>query len=45
VGLRLAPAPTYPVTNKVLLYYAFVSGALVYISPAGVVERVHIVGT
>ena len=39
------PAPTYPVTNKVLLYYASVTGALIYISPTGVAERVHIVGT
>jgi hypothetical protein len=44
-GSSWSPAPTRPVTNKVLLYYAVFTGALVYISPGGLVEHVHIVGT
>jgi hypothetical protein len=39
------PVPTRPVTNKVLLYYRFCAGAYIYISPGGVVDYVHLVGT
>jgi len=39
------PAPTRPVTNKVLLYYALFLCAAVYVGPNGNVEYVHIMGT
>ena len=39
------PAPTFPVKNKVLLYYGTWMGALVYISPIGIVEHVHLIST
>jgi len=39
------PAPTRPVTNKVLLYYVHTAGALVYVGPGGRVEHVHLVAT
>jgi hypothetical protein len=39
------PAPTFPVTNKVFLYYGSFTGALIYVGPSGAVEHVHLIGT
>ena len=39
------PAPNRPVTNKVLLYYASITGALIYVGATGKVEHVHLLGT
>jgi ABC-type transport system involved in cytochrome c biogenesis permease subunit len=44
-GAGWQPAPNRPVTNKVLLYYASITGALIYIGASGKVEHVHVVGT
>ena len=39
------PAPNRPVANKVLLYYASFTGALIYVGQSGKVEHVHMLGT
>jgi hypothetical protein len=44
-GTGWTPAPKRAVTNKVLLYHAVISGALVFIGPEGTVEHVHLIGT
>jgi hypothetical protein len=44
-GENMYPAPTYPIANKVLVYYFQFAGALLYIGTSGVVEHVHLIGT
>jgi hypothetical protein len=44
-GANWHPAPDRPVVNKVLLYYASFTGALIYLDPSGNVVHVHVMGT
>jgi hypothetical protein len=39
------PAPSYPVTHKVLVYYGTWTKAFIYVGTNGLVEHVHLAGT
>jgi hypothetical protein len=44
-GDSWTPAPTFPVTHSVLMYYHGFHKAFIYIGTNGVVEHVHCAGT
>jgi len=44
-GENMYPAPTYPIADKVLVYYSQFAGVLLYVGTSGIVEHVHLIGT
>ena len=44
-GSTSAPAPPFPVTDRVLIYYGPFTKAFIYIGTNGIVEHVHFAST